>query len=198
LDLTPKSGREKFLSLLATTDVLVHGYRKGALDSLELGDDVRRSVNSGLIDVALNAYGWTGPWAERRGFDSLVQMSCGIAHQGMSWKQADVPTPLPVQALDFATGYLMAAAAVRAIRIKAQGGPVMSARLSRARAAVFLASVKADNDGLAFVPVTDVDLSPDIEATDWGLARRVRFPADMAMRWSTPARRLHSDPPSWD
>lgn len=198
LDLKSPTGRVTFLSLLAEADVLIHGYRKDALDGLGLGDDVRRFVNPGLIDVALNAYGWTGPWADRRGFDSLVQMSSGIAHQGMICKDTDVPTPLPVQALDFATGYLMAAAVLRALRINAHSGDVMSARLSLARTSALLASVPADNDGAAFAPITDADLSPEIERTDWGAVRRTRFPADMPMRWSTPARRLHSDLPRWD
>lgn len=198
LDLKSPTGRVTFLSLLAEADVLIHGYRKDALDGLGLGDDVRRSVNPGLIDVALNAYGWTGPWADRRGFDSLVQMISGIAHQGMIWKGAGVPTPLPVQALDFATGYLMAAATVRALRIKAQSGEIMSARLSLARTSALLASVPTDNDGVVFAPITDADLSPEVEPTDWGPACRIRFPADMPMRWSTPARRLHSDLPRWD
>lgn len=198
LDLKSNAGRAAFLSVLAEADVLIHGYRKGALDGLGLDDEVRRSVNPGLIDVALNAYGWTGPWADRRGFDSLVQMSSGIAHQGMIWKGTDVPTPLPVQALDFATGYLMAAATVRAVRIKRQSGEIMSARLSLARTSALLASVPTDNDGAAFAPITDTDLSPETELTDWGSARRICFPADMPMRWSTPARRLHSDLPRWD
>src|SRR3546814_6796122 len=47
-----------------------------------------------------NAYGWAGPWSQRRSFDSLVQMSCGIAHTGMLWRRRAEPTPLPVQALD--------------------------------------------------------------------------------------------------
>ena len=45
-------------------------------------------------------YGWSGPWATRRGFDSLVQMSAGIAETGMHWRQSNKPVPLPVQALE--------------------------------------------------------------------------------------------------
>jgi len=63
----------------------------------------------GLIDICLDAYGWTGPWAGRRGFDSFVQMSTGIADAGMQSARGDRRVPLPVQALDHATGYLMAA-----------------------------------------------------------------------------------------
>lgn len=197
LNLKTSADRDTFLSLLKDADVLVHGYRKDALDMLGLGEDIRRAVNPGLINVALNAYGWTGPWSERRGFDSLMQMSSGIAQKGMVWKNSDSPVPLPVQALDFATGYLMAAAVVRALRVRIETGDALSARLSLARTSALLASVPADNDGTDFDPISDQDLSAGVEPTDWGPARRIRFPADIAMGWSTPARRLHSDAPEW-
>ena len=68
------------------------------------GSEWRRSIAPNVIEVCLDAYGWSGPWAGRRGFDSLVQMSSGIADAGMTWANANKPTPLPVQALDHATG----------------------------------------------------------------------------------------------
>lgn len=198
LNLKTKAGHDIFLSLLKEADVFVHGYRKDALEGLGLGEGIRRAVNPGLIDVALNAYGWTGPWSGRRGFDSLMQMSTGIAHKGMIWKNSDSPVPLPVQALDFATGYLMAAAVLRALRVQMETGEGLSARLSLARTSALLTSVPADNNGVEFAALTDADLSTVIENTDWGPARRIRFPADIPMGWSTPARRLHSDLPRWD
>lgn len=197
LDLKTGPGRDRFLERLSQADVFVHGYRNGALDALDLGEDIRRATNPGVIDIALNAYGWTGPWSQRRGFDSLVQMSSGIAHRGMEWKGSDRPVPLPVQALDFATGYLMAATVLRALRVRAETGTVLTARLSLARTSALLASVPADNDGSVLEPVAENDLSTDLEQTDWGPARRIRFPVDLAMGWSSPARRLHSDAANW-
>ncbi|MEL6687045.1 MAG: CoA transferase [Pseudomonadota bacterium] len=197
LDLKTEAGRETFLALLKEADVLVHGYRRDAFDRLGLGEEARREVNPSLIDVALNAYGWTGPWSTRRGFDSLVQMSSGIAHAGMVWKGADAPVPLPVQALDFATGYLMAAAVLRALRIRQNEGRILSARLSLARTSALLASMPADNDGMAFALVGDDDIDPALEMTDWGPTKRLRFPANLPMSWDSPARRLHSDPAVW-
>ena len=197
LDLRTEAGKAQFLSLLEEADVFVHGYRRDALDALGLGDAVRRSLNPALIDVALNAYGWTGPWSARRGFDSLVQMSSGIAHAGMIWKGADAPVPLPVQALDFATGYFMAAAVIRAVRVRQSDGRCLSARLSLARTAKLLTSVPTDKDGSSFDPVGEADLSTAIEHTDWGPARRTKFPSDLPMHWDLPARRLHADPPVW-
>ena len=109
LDLRTDHGRERFLALLAGADVLVHGYRSDALELLGLGGRRATNTAAGLIDVSLDAYGWSGPWATRRGFDSLVQMSCGIADAGRRTASVETPTPLPVQALDHATGWILAA-----------------------------------------------------------------------------------------
>lgn len=104
LDLHTAEDRRVFEALLARADIVVHGYRPGAMARLGYDEGERRTINPGLVDVSLCAYGWTGPWAGRRGFDSLVQMSIGIAEAGMRWQQAERPVPLPVQALDHATG----------------------------------------------------------------------------------------------
>jgi crotonobetainyl-CoA:carnitine CoA-transferase CaiB-like acyl-CoA transferase len=94
--------------LLSQADILVHGYRPGALDHLGYDPAARRSISPGLIDISLSAYGWSGPWATRRGFDSLVQMSARIAETGMHWRQSNKPVPLP------RAGYFVAAA-IRAV-----------------------------------------------------------------------------------
>ncbi len=138
LDARTPEGRERLADLLGGADVLVSGYRRGALDSLGLGEAERQRIRPGLVEVALTAYGWHGPWAGRRGFDSLVQMSAGIAERGMRLAGADRPVPLPVQALDHATGWLMAAAAVAGLRDRLRGGSGSTAFLSLARTAAEL------------------------------------------------------------
>jgi hypothetical protein len=199
LDLAEPGGRERFLALLGQADVIVHGYRPGALDALGLGEVERRRARPGLVDVSLDAYGWSGPWAGRRGFDSLVQMSAGIAEEGMRRFGKDKPTPLPVQALDHAAGYLLAAAAVRGLSERAASGAGSSRRLSLARVAALLASERAEANA-AFAPAGEADYAPEIEATDWGPARRFAPPAAVEgapMRWARPAGRLGAAPPVW-
>lgn len=95
LDLRQPADRVIFEDLLARADVLVHGYRPAALERLGYGEQFRRTLNPGLIDVTLDAYGWTGPLAGRRGFDSLVQMSSGIAEHGMRMRGGGKPFPCP-------------------------------------------------------------------------------------------------------
>ncbi len=135
VDLKANTTAEKFAELLGQADIFVHGYRPGALDALGFTPEWRRKQQSNLIEVSLCAYGWTGPWRQRRGFDSLVQMSCGIADAGMHRANTDTPTPLPVQALDHATGYLIAAAAIKALQSTATHNICSSSQFSLARTA---------------------------------------------------------------
>ena len=199
LDLKQPADRDIFEGLLAEADILVHGYRADALARLGYGAQMRRQINPGLIDVALDAYGWTGPWAGRRGFDSLVQMSCGIAEHGMREQGASKPVPLPVQALDHATGYLIAAAVVRGLLYRLQDKRAMQARLSLARVAEFLVAHPAAG-GAPLAPGGEADLATELERTEWGPARRYRAPAEIdgtPMRWDRPASSLGSAAPRW-
>lgn len=186
--------------LIASADIILHGYRPGALEHLGLGSTVRQQLNPGLIDVSLNAYGWTGPWHDRRGFDSLVQMSCGIAHTGMQQFQADKPVPMPVQALDQATGYLMAAAAIVGLTERLQSNSVLHARLSLARTAHLLQNNRPQASEPPFAPETDADKADTLEHTSWGDAQRIQWPikiAGCAAHWPYPARELGSDAACW-
>jgi crotonobetainyl-CoA:carnitine CoA-transferase CaiB-like acyl-CoA transferase len=130
--------KQRLIDLLSQADVIVHGYRADALDTLGFDSETRARLRPGLVDVSLNAWGWSGPWRNRRGFDSLVQMACGIAAAGQQWRLADKPVPLPVQALDHATGYLMAAAVLKGLYRRATCGEGYRARLSLARVAACL------------------------------------------------------------
>lgn len=200
LDLHKQDDRATFEKLLSTADILVHGYRPDALERLGFGVEARRRLAPGLIDVCLDAYGWTGPWAGRRGFDSLVQMSTGIADAGMQASGADMPKPLPVQALDHGTGYLMAAAAVRGITERLKTGHGMQARLSLARTAKFLLDHATPNDTTALAAETPADLDPWVEHTTWGEARRIRWPVAMdgcEAKWNYAASPLGSSPAEW-
>lgn len=199
LDLRQQADRATWEILLAQADVLVHGYRPGAMDGLGLDVARRQSLCPGLVDVSLDAYGWSGPWQGRRGFDSLVQMSCGIAEAGMRRWGRDRPTPLPVQALDHATGYIMAAAVLRGLTGRLATGAGCMVRASLASTAALLTSLPA-GEPVPLAPETSDDLAEGIEATAWGPARRVRPPCRVEgapMRWDLPASALGSAPAYW-
>ena len=194
LDARTPEGRERLGDLLAGADVLVHGYRRGALDTVGLGDEDRQDIRPGLVEVALTAYGWSGPWTGRRGFDSLLQMSSGIAARGMRLAGAERPVPLPVQALDHATGWLMAAAAVAGIRDRLRGGSGSRATLSLARTAAELLPAEPRQDSAQEVP------SGTPISTPWGAAALLPFPVGIEgvdLRFDAGPASLGSAPPSW-
>lgn len=200
LDLKTASGKASFKTLLRQADILVHGYRSDALEAIGLGAAARQAIRPGLIDISLDAYGHSGPWAQRRGFDSLVQFSSGIAAAGMNWREAAAPVSLPVQALDHATGYLMAAAAIRGVIARTTGSGPSRARLSLARTAKLLIDHRCTPSNLGFPPTLDADFAAAIEETAWGQARRLLPPVNIAgipMYWERPATTLGSSPAYW-
>jgi len=199
LDLTQDEDRAQLTALIAAADIMVHGYRSDALEAMGFGAEMRRDLNPDLIDVSLNAYGWTGPWVTRRGFDSLVQMSCGIAAEGMARTGSDQPLPLPVQALDHGTGYLMAAAVLHAVAERRKGR-ILSARLSLARTAACLKAGRLD--ALQGSPLASVsgDFGSETENTSWGPVQRLVPPLTVggaAPRWARPAGFLRRHPAQW-
>jgi crotonobetainyl-CoA:carnitine CoA-transferase CaiB-like acyl-CoA transferase len=195
LDLKSASGFDALKGLLSQADILVHGYRSDALENMGLGADSRQAIRPGLIDISLDAYGHSGPWAQRRGFDSLVQFSSGIAAAGMAWRGADAPVSLPVQALDHATGYCLAAAAVRAVIARTTGTGSLTARLSLARTAKLLVDQQGRPSDAGFDAATDEDFAEASEQTDWGPAKRLHPPVSIAgapMVWDRAAMKLGS------
>jgi len=200
LDLREAAARERLIGLLRRADILVHGYRPGALEGLGLGAEARRALNPGLIDASLDAYGWTGPWAGRRGFDSLVQMSSGIAAAGRRGMGRDRPTPLPVQALDHAQGYLLAASALRGFAHRRATGGGWRSRSSLARVAALLSTLPGDPAAPTHAPETAADLDDGIDAAEWGAMRWLKPPVRIEgvhLRWDLPSGPLGRAEPVW-
>ncbi|MFD9393634.1 CoA transferase [Streptomyces sp. NPDC060000] len=127
--------RRAFEELLAAADVVVTGYRPGALDRFGLSPEALAERRPGLVVAQVSAWGAYGPWSERRGFDSLVQVATGIAAFEGS---AERPGALPAQALDHGTGYLLAAAVLRALTEQSYDGGSRFVRLALARTAAWL------------------------------------------------------------
>jgi crotonobetainyl-CoA:carnitine CoA-transferase CaiB-like acyl-CoA transferase len=128
-------------------------------------------------------------------------MSCGIAAAGQRAAGADIPVPLPAQALDHGTGYLLAAAVCRALMRRVRAGEASTVRTSLARTARFLmdageAPVAGDRE------LTPKEIEPYLETVEsaWGPLARVRCPArieGITPAWSRPPGPLGSDPPEW-
>ncbi len=174
LDLRTGPGRDRFLALVRQAHVVVSGLRDGALTGLRLGLPELRAQNPSLITARLNAYGFDGRWRGRRGFDSLVQMSCGIAYLDA----VSEPSPLPAQALDHATGYLLAAAVCRAVTHLVRSGipsDISTSLVATANVLLDLPAPGADAPGSSSWP----DGVFENVGTSWGPALRVRVPGSI-------------------
>ena len=96
-------------SLLREADIFTQGYRPGTVAARGFSPERVAELRPGIVCVSICAYGHAGPWADRRGFDSIVQNVTGLsATQGSLAK----PRNLPVQALDYIAGYLGALGAM--------------------------------------------------------------------------------------
>jgi crotonobetainyl-CoA:carnitine CoA-transferase CaiB-like acyl-CoA transferase len=138
LDLGTADGNARLHDLLGGADVLVHGYRPHALDRFGLAPGLLAERHPGLVVVSLSAWGSSGPWGGRRGFDSIVQAACGIAMAESA--DGERPGALPCQLLDHGTGYLCAAAVLRALAVQAARGGTQFRELSLTRTAHWLLS----------------------------------------------------------
>jgi hypothetical protein len=126
-------------------------------------------------------------------------MSCGIAEAGMAWKHADKPTPLPVQALDHGTGYLMAASAIVLVARRLATSHGGSARLSLARTAKLLIDGGAGTQ-VALRPEDEADQGLLVEQTPWGPAHRLQVPLRITgtpLQWTLPAAELGAHRAQW-
>ncbi|NNE74760.1 MAG: CoA transferase [Acidimicrobiales bacterium] len=147
LDLRTEADRERFRTLACDADVVIRGYRPGALEGLGLGVDDLVGLNPDMVIVTLSAFGRKGPWAGRRGYDSLVQTASGIVATGTQMARDSKPRPLPVQALDYATGYFGAMLALRGLVERQRQGGAWHGQLSLARTGRWIEDLGPDPDG---------------------------------------------------
>jgi hypothetical protein len=138
VDLDRADGLGTLHGLLARADVVVCGYRPGALDRFGLDERSLAERCPGVVVVYLDAWGHSGPWAGRRGFDSVVQAPTGVAMRETFTEHE--PGALPCQLLDHGTGYLAAAAVLDGLHRQSSGGGTHIRRLSLARTAMWLTS----------------------------------------------------------
>ncbi len=201
-ELKSEQGQGALRDLLAQADIFSQGYRPRALGSLGFSPQDAARINPGIVYVSLSAYGHAGPWAERRGFDSLVQTSTGFNHAEGQAAGAEGPKELPAQMLDHATGYLMAFGAMMAKARQAREGGSWHVRVSLAQTGRWLWNLGRIADGLKSEDLKGEAVTPFIEEvpSGFGPLRAVSHSATLSKTpafWSRPAMPLGSHPPQW-
>lgn len=208
LDLRDRHALNALADLLAEADVLLHAYRPGVLDRFGLGADELAARYPHLVVVGISAWDTTGPWATRRGFDSLVQAAVGIADATRG--DDGRPGVLPAQALDHGTGHLAAAAALAALARRRREGGTWHARLSLARTALALTDARAAGErssdgapdatttpGTAGGPGAPLDPAPFLTALDSPMGRVTLVAPPGSPVWRHGPVPIGHDPASW-
>ena len=201
LDLRDTSAREKLAALLREADIFVQGYRPGAIAQYGFSAEQAAKLRPGIVCVSICAYSHEGPWANRRGFNSLVQNANGLNDaEGKAFGLKE-PKPLPAQALDHGTGFLMAFGAMTALNRRATEGGSWHVRCALAQTAHWCRGL-GRVDGTTLADPKRPDVQDRLYDSDSGFGRltAVRHSAVMSetpVRWERPSVRLGSDAAEW-
>lgn len=202
VDLRATDDRDWLRTLVREGHVFVQGYRPGALAAFGFSPEALAELRPGIVAVTLSAYGHEGPWAARHGFDSLVQTASGINHAEAQAAGIDGPKELPAQAIDHATGYLMALGIMTALLNKAREGGSWHVRVSLAQTGHWLKSLGRVENGFACPEPTGDELKPltyEID-TPAGRLTYVRHSAQLSetpAHWLRPPVPLGTHAPVW-
>jgi crotonobetainyl-CoA:carnitine CoA-transferase CaiB-like acyl-CoA transferase len=193
LDLREQKDVEILRGLVREADVFSQGYRPGTLGTRGFSPEVLARLRPGIVFVSLCAFSHVGPWASRRGFDTVVQTVSGITSRQGELFPGAAPGPqfYPVSAIDYLTGYLMAFGALVALGRRAREGGSWLVRISLAQTGRWLV-------GRGQVPEAELKDVPK------------EFTAEELERWSmtsdtpmgrlchlAPVVRLSKTPPRW-
>jgi crotonobetainyl-CoA:carnitine CoA-transferase CaiB-like acyl-CoA transferase len=203
LDLRAAEGREALRALAAGADVFLQGYRPGAVGGHGFAPADLAALRPGIVCASLSAYGEVGPWGGRRGFDSLVQTASGFNVAEAEAAGVAPPKPLPCQALDHASGYLLAFGVLAALLRRAEEGGTWHVRVSLAGTGAWLRGLGRLEDGFAGPAAPRFEEIGDLlEESDsgWGRLTALRHSGrlvDTPPRWALPPVPLGTHAPAW-
>jgi crotonobetainyl-CoA:carnitine CoA-transferase CaiB-like acyl-CoA transferase len=207
LDLREQKDVDTLRDLIRQSDVFSQGYRPGTLGARGLSPEELAEIRPGLVYVSLCAFSHAGPWASRRGFDTVVQSVSGITARQAEIVPGKTPGPqfYPVSAIDYCTGYLMATGAMIALKRRAEEGGSWMVRISLAQVGKWIVD-------LGEVPVASLNGIPEEftgqELDRWSIesdtpSGRLRHLGPVVQmsetkpHWARPAVPLGYHPPVW-
>jgi crotonobetainyl-CoA:carnitine CoA-transferase CaiB-like acyl-CoA transferase len=193
LDLREAKDTEILRGLVRGADVFSQGYRPGTLAGRGFSPEALAKIRPGIVAVSLCAFSHVGPWASRRGFDTVIQSVSGITFRQGELFPDGAPGPqfYPVSAIDFLTGYLMAFGAMVALARRAREGGSWLVRISLAQTGRWLV-------GRGQVPEAELKDVPKeftpAELERWSMTSNT---PDGRLQHLGPVIRLSETPPRW-
>ncbi|KAI1086460.1 CAIB/BAIF family enzyme [Rostrohypoxylon terebratum] len=126
LDLKTEAGREALIRLIEDADVVVDGYRPGALEKLGFGvtyvHEVAKRRGKGIVYARENCYGWKGPWRHRSGWQQISDAVTGVAWLFAQMWDVDEPVMPFLPNSDFQTGIVGCVGIMNALDRRAKKG----------------------------------------------------------------------------
>jgi crotonobetainyl-CoA:carnitine CoA-transferase CaiB-like acyl-CoA transferase len=198
-DLHDSAQRQAFEAVLRDAHVFVQGYRPGGLAALGFGPEALAERHPGIVVVSLSAYGSTGPWSTRRGFDSLVQTASGFNQAEAQAFGSGPPRALPMQVLDHAAGHLMALGACAALQRQQREGGSWHVQVSLAATGHWLRKLGRVTDGFS-APKPDFESYLEIADSGFGRLTALRHAALLSATpagWDRPSVPPGTDALAW-
>ena len=193
LDLREEKDKDILRGLVREADVFAQGYRPGTIANRGFSPEALARLRPGIVAVSLSAFGHVGPWAARRGFDTVIQTVSGITHRQGELFPGAAPGPqfYPVSAIDFLTGYLMAFGTMVALGRRAREGGSWLVRISLAQVGRWLVGRgQVPEAALANVPK---DFAPE-EIARWSMVSHTPVGR---LQHLAPSLRMSETPPRW-
>lgn len=206
LDIKKSNDKVKLLELLRTSDVFIQSYRPGSLAAQGLSTEELVKTNPNLIIANLSAWGPTGPWAQNRGFDSLVQTCSGInVADAERYGVGEPAHVLPCQAFDHGAGYLLSTGIMAALYKRATEGGAYEINVSLAGVMKYLRSLgqyprRTGFERKDFKKPEEVEQYLETGDTDLGELKAVKHAANIEgvdVGWDVMPKPLGSDEPVW-
>jgi len=201
IDLLTHSGQLALQHLLTDTHVFLQAYRPGALADKDLSADTLAEKYPGIVYANLSAYGHTGPWCNRRGYDSLLQSASGFNIAEAESRATQTPTAFPVQILDYASGFLLAYGIQAALLRQATEGGSWQVDVSLARTGLWLRSMGQTKDWQSAASIKNPEQYMQSYTSNYGDLRALPHAARLShstVQWQRASCPPGTHTPSWD
>ena len=138
LDFEISKQAEIFRDLVATADVVIDGYRPGALTKKGFGREQLFDLCPGLVHLSVSCFGSGGPFKGRDGWEQIAQAVTGICHTHGEAVGAGQPQLVTAPMCDYLTGYMGAIGVMLALARRAKEGGSYEVKVSLCQSAMFI------------------------------------------------------------